>query len=85
MTEQPYILEVSSPGIDRILKRDKEYVKYKDRDVDVKLFRPFEGKKEFHGRLVGLFDGKVVITDESGTELAFDKKDVASTRLSVDI
>lgn len=83
MVEQAYIMEVSSPGIDRILKRDKEYIKYKDRLVDVKLFKPREGVKEFRGSLVGLENGNVVIVDDAGNRLEFDKKDVASTRLAV--
>ncbi len=83
LTEQPYIMEVSSPGIDRVLKRDKEYVKYKGRDVDVKLFKAIDGVKEFRGKLVGLVDNKIVIEEESGNVLEFDRKDVASTRLAV--
>lgn len=82
ITDQPYILEVSSPGIDRVLKRDKEYVKYKGRLVDVKLFKAVDGCKEFQGELVGLVDDCVVI-DDDGTQLSFPRKDVASTRLSV--
>lgn len=83
LTEQPYIMEVSSPGIDRVLKRDREYIKYKDRLVDVKLFKAIDGNKEFRGRLVGLIDDKVVINAESGERLEFNKKDVAATRLAV--
>ena len=83
LTEQPYIMEVSSPGIDRVLKRDKEYVKYKGRDVDVKLFKAIDGVKEFRGKLVGLVDNKIVIEEESGNVLEFDRKDVVSTRLAV--
>ncbi len=83
ITEQPYILEVSSPGIDRVLKRDREYVKYKGRTVDVKLFKAVDGVKEFQGVLTGLIDDNVVIVDEENNELKFPKKDVASTRLSV--
>lgn len=83
LTEQPYILEVSSPGIDRVLKRDAEYVKYKDRDVEVKLYKPIDKVKEFEGALLGLVDDNVVIVDESGNELSFKRKDVASCRLAV--
>lgn len=81
--EQAYILEVSSPGIDRVLKKDFEYTKYKGKDVDVKLFKPIDKVKEFSGSLVGLIDGKIVITTENGEELSFDKKDVSTCRLSV--
>ncbi|MGN1317397.1 MAG: ribosome maturation factor RimP [Lachnospirales bacterium] len=83
ITEQPFILEVSSPGIDRVLKRDKEYVKYKGKLVDVKLFKAVNGIKEYQGELVGLIDGNVVILDENGNNLSFPKEDVATTRLAV--
>lgn len=83
ITEQPFILEVSSPGIDRILKRDREYVKYKGKLVDVKLFKAENGIKEYQGKLVGLIDDKIVITDDNGEELSFSKNDVATTRLAV--
>ncbi len=80
--EEAYILEVSSPGIDRILKRDFEYTKYKGRLVDVKFYKPIDKVKQVQGNLVGLIDDKIVI-EENGKELAFDRKDVASCRLAV--
>ncbi len=83
LTEEPYIMEVSSPGLDRILKRDNEYIKYKDRLVDVKLYKAIDKKKEFRGTLVGLINDKVVISDENGNELSFGRDEVAATRLVV--
>ncbi len=83
VTEQPFILEVSSPGIDRVLKRDAEYIKYKGRLVDVKLYKAVDGLKEYQGELVGLIDNNVVILDEDGNELKFPREAVSTTRLSV--
>ncbi len=80
--EKAYILEVSSPGIDRVLKKDSEYQKYKGRIVDVKLYKPIDKVKEFQGELIGLIDEKIVI-NENGKEYSFDRKDVASCRLAV--
>jgi len=45
--KQSYILEVSSPGLDRPLKRDKDYERYKGTEVEVKLYKPVDGKKSF--------------------------------------
>ena len=81
--EEAYILEVSSPGIDRILKKDFEYIKYKGRLVDIKLYKPIDKVKQFQGKLIGLVDNKIVI-EESGKEISFDKKDVAVCRLAVE-
>ncbi len=80
--EQAYILEVSSPGIDRVLKKDFEYTKYKGRLVEIKLYKPIDKVKQLQGNLVGLIDDKIVI-EENGNEIAFDRKDVASCRLAV--
>jgi ribosome maturation factor RimP len=84
ITEQQYMLEVSSPGLDRLLKRDHEYTKYKGRLVDVKLYKALDGSKEFRGELAGLnADDTVTIILENGDEMSFARKDIASTRLAV--
>ena len=48
-----YILEVSSPGIDRILKKDKDFIREAGKLVDVTLYAPLDGQKNFVGELVG--------------------------------
>ena len=63
--EQAYILEVSSPGLDRPLKKDKDFERYKGEIIDIKLYKPVNGKKAYEGELVGLIDGKIVIKDEN--------------------
>lgn len=78
-----YYLEVSSPGLDRPLKKDKDFVKYKGRDVEIKLYKPMNGSKLHEGELVGLTEDKnikVIIDDK---EVEFDKKDVALIRLAI--
>lgn len=80
--DKAYILEVSSPGIDRVLKKDSEYIKYKGRIVDIKLYKPIDKVKEFQGELIGLIEDKIVINQDN-KEISFDKKDVAICRLSV--
>lgn len=54
--EQNYILEVSSPGADRILKKEREFLYYIGREVDVKLYKAAETGKEFSGTLAGFAD-----------------------------
>ena len=81
--EQSYILEVSSPGLDRPLKKDVDFVKFKGSMVDIKLYKPLNRKKEFKGVLEGLHEGTIVIVDDSGNTLSFPKSDVALCRLAV--
>lgn len=73
--KESYILEVCSPGIDRQLKRDKDFMRFMGRKVDVKLFAPKDGKKEFEGILKSYEEGTVTIA--SGKEDIEIKKDEA--------
>lgn len=78
-----YFLEVSSPGLDRPLKKDKDFVRYVGRDVEIKLYKPMNGSKQFEGELVGLTEEnniKVIIDDN---EVEFNKKEVALVRLAI--
>ncbi len=78
-----YILEVSSPGLGRILKKDKHLAKSIGQDVEIKLFKPVDKVKEFSGRLERFDDVSVTITDESG-ERSFDRSHIALIRLALD-
>ncbi len=81
--EQAYILEVSSPGIDRPLKKDKDFEKYKGEVIDVKLYQAVDGTKQFQGKLLGLEDGIISLEEENGTIRQFGKKETASVKLAV--
>ena len=80
--EEPYILEVSSPGLDRVLKKDREFERFKGRLVDVKLYKAMEGEKNYTATLVGKTDDKLYLEDE-GVKLEFDMKNVAVVRLAI--
>lgn len=78
-----YYLEVSSPGLDRPLKKDKDFVRYKGRDVEIKLYKAIDGNKIFEGTLVELTDENMikVLIDEK--EVLFNRKEVALIRLAI--
>lgn len=78
-----YFLEVSSPGIDRPLKKDKDFEKYKGHKVDVKLYKPIKGIKNFTGELVGLEDGNILIKIDDNI-VSFKKDEVAVVKLAID-
>jgi ribosome maturation factor RimP len=85
----PYdYFEVSSPGLERPLKRDKDFARYAAHTVAVTTFAPVDGQKQFVGTLVGLIDGNVVLQvsqgKNAGKEISLDRKQVASARLHVD-
>ena len=76
-------LEVSSPGLDRPLKKDKDFIRYKGRKVDLKLYKAVNGTKNYTGELVGLVDDNIQVKiDEKITE--FKRDEVAIIRLAID-
>lgn len=81
--EDNYYLEVSSPGLDRPLKKDKDFVKYQGRDVEIKLYKPMNGSKLHEGELVGLTEEKNIKVIIDNEEVEFNKKDVALIRLAI--
>lgn len=82
--EQAYFLEISSPGIDRPLKKKEDFIKYNGEMVDVKLYKPYEGSKEYTGKLVGYDENDGTVTIEvDDKNIAFTKKEIAGIRLAV--
>ncbi len=81
-TNSPYILEVTSPGLDRPLKKDEDYVRFAGRDVEVGLYNKVNGSKFISGKLLGLEDGMVAV-DVSGEKLLIKRQDTSFVRLAV--
>ena len=80
--EGSYTLEVGSAGIDRVLRKSEHFAAYLGSEVEVKLYRAREGKKEYVGLLRGYADGNVTLEEGDGT-VTFEKKDIAQVRLYV--
>ena len=78
-----YILEVSSPGIDRKLKKDEDFARYAGKTVDVRLYKGLDGKKIYSGELAGLEDGAVVIKEPDGRLRSFPRQEVALCKLNI--
>ncbi len=80
----PYTFEVSSPGLGRPLKKEKDYIRNMGKEIEVRTYRPIQHEKEFHGRLAA-YDGKTVtIVTQEDVELAFNKSDIALIREALD-
>ena len=78
--EGSYTFEVSSAGADRPLKKPEHFAQFLGAEVEVKLYRPREGRKEFVGTLRGYADGDVTL-DIGGVETVFTKQEIALVRL----
>ena len=81
--EENYTLEVSSPGIDRPLLKEQDFVRYAGRPVDVRLYKPLDGKKQFSADLTGLRDGIVLLRDEEGNDLEIPRDAISKISLAV--
>ena len=78
-----YILEVSSPGLGRALKKDKHLQASIGQEVELKLFRPIDKCREFSGELAGFDRESVTILQEEGPR-SFLRSDIALIRLAFD-
>ena len=78
-----YILEVSSPGLGRTLKKDRHLEKSIGLEVEIKLFKPVDKCKEFDGVLES-FDGETITISENGQPRTFGRSEIALIRLALD-
>ncbi len=81
--EESYILEVSSPGLGRPLKKEKDYKRSIGKELEIRLYKAVNKQKEFYGILESYDDTSVTISDEDDNELTFEKSDIALIRLAV--
>ena len=79
----PYTLNVSSPGLDRPLKTERDYQKAMGLRVEIKLFAPLQGKKLYEGVLKA-HDENCVVIEEKGEELKFEKNKIAKICRAID-
>ena len=82
--EDAYIMEVSSPGLGRPLKKEKDYVRSMGKEVEIRTYRPINKEKEFYGILSAYDESSVTITTEDQKEQTFEKADIALIRLAFD-
>lgn len=81
--KQNYYLEVSSPGIDRLLLSDKDFERFQGELVDIRLFSPLNGEKVLQGKLVGLKEEVITIADKNNKEIAVSREQVSKVSLTV--
>lgn len=77
-----YYLEVSSPGMDRVLYTEEHYKRFTGQMVDVTLYKQIDGRKTFEGELKGLIENEVII-EENGTVIKFPLADIAKVCLAI--
>jgi len=82
--EDSYILEVSSPGLGRPLKKEKDYARSLGKEVEIRTYRAIDKQKEFVGVLKEYDKDTITIGYEDNSEAVFAKSDIALIRLAFD-
>ena len=82
--DSAYILEVSSPGLGRPLKKDRDFQRSLGSEVEVRLFRPLDGSKELTGILKDYNKEKIEIETADGNVLPIMREQIALVRLALD-
>ena len=82
--EDSYVFEVSSPGLGSPLKKEKDYIRSMGKDVEIRTYRAINREKEFYGILSAYDENTVTIKTEDGTEMTFEKSNIALIRLAFD-
>lgn len=82
--DEAYIMEVSSPGLGRPLKKEKDFARSIGKEVEIRTFRPINHEKEFYGVLTAYDADRVTVRAEDGEEQIFERKDIALIRLAFD-
>ena len=79
-----YTFEVSSPGLGRPLKKEKDYVRNMNKEVEIRTYRSINKSKEFYGLLKAYDKDTVTITDGDGNDTTFSRSDNAIIRQALD-
>lgn len=79
-----YTFEVSSPGLGRPLKKEKDFARNLGKEVEVRTYRPIRHEKEFRGKLKAYDAQTITVVPGEEAELTFDRKDIALIRQALD-
>ena len=82
--DDSYILEVSSPGLGRPLKKDKDFARSIGAEVEIRLYKAVDKQKEFSGTLTAYDKNTVTVTLADGREETFERAAIALIRLAFD-
>ena len=81
--KEAYMLEVTSPGLDRPLKKEEDFVRFKGKSVDIGLYKAINGSKVISGELVSKQDGVITIILPDGSNYEINEDSVSSVKLAV--
>jgi len=80
-----YILEVSSPGLDRGLYKEADYIRFSGRMARIRTRNPIENQRNFRGRIEAFGDGRVRVMGHEGREWSLDIATIEKANLEIEI
>ncbi|MDO5062333.1 MAG: ribosome maturation factor RimP [Peptostreptococcaceae bacterium] len=83
LIKEHYMLEISSPGLDRALKKERDFIRERGKEVELKLYKALDGRKEYDGTLIGLTEDDIVQIQTDKKILEINRKEIAIIRLKV--
>lgn len=81
--DEAYFLEVSSPGLDRPLKKEEDYIRFAGENIEVKLYEALNGEKVYEGELLGLSENRVELALDNKEIVKIPKEKIAGAKLAV--
>ncbi len=84
-TPHDYFLEVSSPGLDRVLKKEKDFKRFLMRKVKLTTYKPINNQRHFEVKLIGCEKGIIEIEKEQGECIKIPLEEISSARLVLEI
>lgn len=79
----PFVMEVSSPGLDRPLKKEKDFLRYRDKPVGIKTFSPIENRRNFQGIIQDCKD-QILYLNEEGVSIKIPLDKIAKAKLIIE-
>ena len=83
--DDSYTLEVSSPGLDRPLRSEADFLRFAGRKVAISTFAPIQGRRHIVGRLISLDSGIVTVEDDKKTKFEIPRQSISKARLEVEV
>ncbi len=81
--KEAYYLEVSSPGLDRPLKTDKDLKRNLGKDIEIKLYKTLNDRKSYEGKLENYNNSEIIILDEMNNKIEIPKELISIIKLAI--
>ncbi|MBN1526962.1 MAG: ribosome maturation factor RimP [Candidatus Omnitrophica bacterium] len=86
LIEGHYVLEVSSPGLDRPIKTDRDFERAMGQGLTVTTYEPVDGKKAFEGKLMGMDkEHNAIVIEKDGISVVIPREKIAMARLYIEV